>query len=111
YHYGIQRAVNAAGLLCERVDLSTFAGDVLERVRLKIRSAKFVVADLTDANPNVYLEVGYAWGVGVPTVLVVKNTDHLKFDVRGQRCLVYTKIQDLEDKLTRELQNLRGNSD
>ena len=28
------------------------------------------VADLTTANPNVYLEIGYAWGMGKPTVLL-----------------------------------------
>ena len=107
YHYGIQSAVNAAGLLCERADLSSFTGDVLEWVRSRIRSASLVVADLTDANPNVYLEVGFAWGVGVPTVLVVRSTDHLKFDVRGQRCLVYKKIKELEDSLTTELRSLQ----
>jgi hypothetical protein len=77
-------------------------------VRSRIRTASLVVADLTDANPNVYLEVGYAWGIGVKTVLVVKSTEHLKFDVRGQRCLVYKKIKDLEDSLTLELKQLRA---
>jgi hypothetical protein len=109
YHYGIQSAVHAAGLLCERADLSSFTGDVLEWVKLRVRSALLVVADLTDANPNVYLEVGFAWGAGVPTVLVVRDADHLKFDVRGQRCLVYRKIKELEDSLTAELRSLKGN--
>lgn len=108
YHYGIQNAVNAAGYLCERADLSTFTGDILDRVRSRIRSASLLVADLSGANPNVYLEVGYAWGVAVPTVLVVRNPEDLKFDVRGQRCLVYKKIQDLEDSLTRELTALKA---
>ena len=107
YHYGIQSAVKAAGYLCERADLSSFAGDILEWVRSRIESASLVVADLTDANPNVYLEVGYAWGVGVPTVLLAKSPDHLKFDVRGQRCLVYKKIKELEDSLTAELRALK----
>jgi hypothetical protein len=107
FHYGIQSAVNAAGLLCERADLSSFTGDVIEWVRNRIRTASLVVADLSEANPNVYLEVGYAWGVGVPTVLVVRETDHLRFDVRGQRCLVYKKIKHLEDLLTNELKQLR----
>src|SRR5262249_19009805 len=30
FHYGIQGAVNAAGYLCERADLATFTGDVME---------------------------------------------------------------------------------
>lgn len=108
FHYGIQGAVNAAGFLCERADLSSFTGDVIDWVKSRIASASLVVADLSNANPNVYLEVGYAWGCGRPTVLVVRDTSQLKFDVRGQRCLPYKKIKDLEASLRAELENLKG---
>lgn len=103
FHYGIQGAVNSAGLLAERSDLSSFTGDVMEWVRSRISGANLVIADLTSANPNVYLEVGYAWGKSVPTVLLVKSSNDLKFDVRGQRCIVYSSIKDLEQKLANEL--------
>lgn len=103
YHYGIQGAANAAGLLCERADLSAFTGDVMERVKARISSAKLVVADLSSANPNVYLEVGYAWGCRVPTVLLVKEANDLKFNVKGQRCIVYKSIKQLEEALRNEL--------
>ncbi len=109
YHYGIQGAVREAGFLCERADLSSFTGDVMQWVREKIRTAKLVVADLTDGNPNVYLEVGYAWGCEVPTVLLVKDTKQLKFDVKSQRCLPYQKIKDLEQSLGKELKVLKQN--
>lgn len=85
YHYGIQNAVHAVGYLCERADLSTFTGDVLQWIKDRITSADLVVADLSDANPNVYLEIGFAWGRAKPTVLLVRDTKHLKFDVQGQR--------------------------
>jgi len=109
YHYGIQGAVRSAGFLCERADLSSFTGDVMDWVRERVRTATLVIADLTEANPNVYLEVGYAWGCGVPTVLLVKDTDHLKFDTQGQRCLPYIKIKDLEKSLSAELKALKEN--
>lgn len=91
FHYGMQRAAEATGFLCERADLTSFTGDVLDWVRKRIDEASFVVADLTTANPNVYLEVGYAWGRKIPTILLVSETNELKFDVHGQRCLVYSK--------------------
>jgi hypothetical protein len=106
FHYGIQGAVNAAGYLCERADLSAFTGDVVEWVKKRIASASLVIADLSTANPNVYLEVGYAWGCGRPTVLLVRDTEDLKFNVKGQRCLVYKKIKDLEESLRKELGDL-----
>jgi hypothetical protein len=106
FHYGIQGAVNSAGFLCERADLSTFTGDVMDWVKTRISSAQLVVADLSSKNPNVYLEVGYAWGCKVPTVLLAKDPADLTFDVRGQRCILYKSIKALEDSLRKELQGL-----
>ncbi len=106
FHYGIQHAVNAAGYLCERADLATFTGDVIAWVKERIDTARLLVADLSTGNPNVYLEVGYAWGKGIPTVLLASDAADLRFDVRGQRCLIYSNIQKLEELLTRELGNL-----
>jgi hypothetical protein len=107
YHYGIQGAAHAAGYLCERMDFVSFTGDIMARMKERISTAEFVIADLSGANPNVYLEVGYAWGVDVPTVLLIDQADDLKFDVQGQRCIPYGTIHDLEQKLTTELINLR----
>ncbi|MFO1145550.1 MAG: M17 family peptidase N-terminal domain-containing protein [Rhodospirillales bacterium] len=107
YEYGIQNAVRKAGFICERADLSAFTGDVVDWVKKRIRSASMLIADLTGANPNVYLELGYAWGVGVKTVLLTQEAEQLKFDVRGQRCLVYKRIEDLEEKLYKELVALK----
>jgi hypothetical protein len=101
--FGIQGPVNAAGFLCERVDMATFTGDILTRIKSRIETAALIVADLTGANPNVYLEVGYAWGKDRPTLLLTKKSDELKFDVRGQRCLVYKNIADLAKKLEADL--------
>jgi len=106
FHYGIQGAVNSAGYLCERADLESFTGDVMEWVKKRIESAELVIADLSSANPNVYLEVGYAWGKGKNTVLIIDDTKQLKFDARGQRCIPYKRIKDLEESLTTELKKL-----
>ncbi|MFI7600207.1 hypothetical protein [Actinoplanes sp. NPDC049681] len=110
FYYGIAPSVRACGMLCERMDELAFVGDVVERLKDRIAKAKFVVADVTGANPNVYLEVGFAWGCGVPTVLVCRDASDLKFDIKGQRCITYTSIRDLETKLSREVAELFGSS-
>jgi hypothetical protein len=106
FRYGIQGAANAAGYLCERADLASFTGDVIAWVKDRIDSAALVIADLTAANPNVYLEVGYAWGRGVRTVLIVAQGEDVKFDVRTQRHLEFRNIGHLEELLTKELKAL-----
>ena len=103
YVFGIQGPVNTAGYLCERIDMATFTGDILDRIKSRIESATLVIADLSGANANVYLEVGYAWGKNRPTLLLAKKGDELKFDVRGQRCIVYENIVDLSKKLQSDL--------
>lgn len=106
YHYGIQGPVRAKGWLCERVDQAAFDGPIIQRIRERIESARVVIADLSLANPNVYLEVGYAWGRGTPTVLLVRDVKELKFDVASYRCVVYSSIRDLEARLAQELERL-----
>ena len=108
FHYGIQGAAHAAGFLCERADISSFTGDIVEWIKQRIATAALVIADLSTANANVYLEVGFAWGRDKPTLLLVRDLAELKFDVKGHRCIVYKKIKDLEDSLRKELAQLKG---
>lgn len=106
FDYGIYQPVRAAGYRCERVDYEVFTGDVLERLKRGIETAAYVIAVLTARNPNVFLEVGYAWGTGRRTILVSRSGEELPFDVQGQRVLVHDSIRDLERKLSGALQAL-----
>lgn len=103
FHYGIVGPVERAGLLCERMDRSAFTGDIVETMKRRIRGAAVVVADLSDANPNVYLEVGFAWACEIPTVLLCHRDTEPCFDVRGHRHLRYGTIREAERHLDREL--------
>ena len=73
FRFGIQSPVRKVGFLCERIDQETFTGDILERIKQKIETASIVIGELTGNNANVYLEIGYAWGKGRPTILVTKR--------------------------------------
>ena len=110
FGFGIQAPVNIAGYLCERVDLTSFTGDILDRIKSRIETASLVIAELTGANPNVYLEVGYAWGRNRPTLLIAKQGEPLRFDVQGQRCIVYKNITELAKNFKADLASLsQGN--
>jgi hypothetical protein len=105
FEYGIQRPVRDLGLLCERVDEQVFTGDVLERVKSQMRPhGDHRRVDW--GHPNVYLEVGYAWGKGRSTILITDDAEAPRFDLRGQRYLKYRRIKDVEETLTRELRIL-----
>jgi hypothetical protein len=106
YYLAIQPVIHEMGLLSERMDLDSFTGDIKQHMLKRIRSARLLVALLDSANPNVYLEVGYAWGVATPTVLAAHQGEPLPFDVRGERVLLYDRIYRLRDMLRDELARL-----
>jgi hypothetical protein len=108
YVFGIQGPVNEAGYLCERVDMAVFTGDIVERIKSRIATSSLVIADLTGANANVYLEVGYAWGKDRPTLLLCRQLEELRFDVRSQRCILYESIVDLARQLRANLASLQA---
>lgn len=107
YFFGIQGTVHAAGYLCERVDMDRFTGDILARIKHRIETAALVIADLTGSNPNVYLEVGYAWGKNRPTLLLSQNLEDLTFDVKNHRCILYKTIRELARKLETDLNAMK----
>jgi len=106
YELGIYPALRECGFICERLDRSDFTGDILERMKERIRTARFVLADLSEARPNVYLEVGYAWGQGVPVLFIARDGEKLHFDVAHHRCLFYTSIRQLKRELEQAARGL-----
>jgi len=101
YYYGIEPPLRAAGFVCERADQQSFVGDIVSWIRDRIKGSCLLVAELTMPNPNVCLEVGYAWGLDIPTVLVAKKAGipDIPFDLKTQKFLVYETIHDLETSL------------
>jgi hypothetical protein len=102
----VQESCSSAGILCERLDEEAYTGDIMAELKERLRQGSGVVALLDGSNPNVFLEIGLAWGMGQPTVLMAKKGSDLPFDVRGQKCLHYTSIANLRTLLTSELNAL-----
>ena len=85
YIFGISRPANECGFICERADQVIFNDDIMKWVKERIAAADVVLADITGANANVYLEVGYAWGLRKETVLVIRDPEEPQFDLRAHR--------------------------
>jgi hypothetical protein len=105
FYLAIQPAVKELGLQCIRLDEASYTGDVMETIKQRIRDCQLVIGLLDGSNPNVYLEIGYAWGVNKPTVLIInlELVETIPFDVRGQRYLSYDSLIDLKPMLSEEL--------
>jgi hypothetical protein len=108
FYFGIQEPSRLCGFVCERIDQEAFTGEVLDRLKQRIETAVVVIAELSAANPNVYLEVGYAWGRGRPTILLLRGEGEPKFDVQGHKHLRYKTIKTLQEILAKELEGLKA---
>ncbi len=69
----------------------TQAGDIYQSMYREARDAHVYIADLTGANPNVYLELGVRWTLReFVTVPIVQDPADLRFNVSKSRVQVYT---------------------
>jgi hypothetical protein len=108
YQFGIYAAVRRLGYVCEKVDESTFTGNIVDRITEGIRGAEFIIADLSLERPNVYLEVGFAWGLQKPVILIAREGQRLHFDLSHHKCLFYKTIGKLSDSLERTIRDMFG---
>ncbi len=66
-------ACKRAGFELIRLDEEPKAGLIDDRLRVEIRRSRFLVADLTHANPGAYWEAGYAEGLGRPVIYTCRK--------------------------------------
>lgn len=108
YQFGIYSTIRRCGYICEKVDESVFSGSIVDRIMDGIRNAQFIVADLTLEKPNVYLEVGYAWGTNKPVILLARAGQRLHFDLSHHKCLFYPTIGKLAEALEKTVLDMFG---
>ncbi|HEX4588802.1 MAG TPA: hypothetical protein VH120_02655 [Gemmataceae bacterium] len=108
YQFGIYSTIRRCGYICEKVDESVFSGSIVDRIMDGIRAAEFVIADLTLEKPNVYLEVGYAWGVNKPVMLIARDGQRLHFDLSHHKCVFYKTIGKLAEALEKTVLEMFG---
>ena len=99
WQFGIYEPIRRCGLICEKTNEAAFTGDILTRIKTRIETAGLVIAEMTGARPNVYLEVGYAWGKGVDVIFLARHGEQLHFDITRHRCIYYRNIIGLATEL------------
>ncbi len=107
FYIGFCEAAKANGYICERLDLETFTGDIVTEIKRRITESYGVIALLNNHNPNVFLEIGFAWAQGKPTILVAKEGEKLPFDVSGHKCIRYRNIIQLRKALNSQIAILK----
>jgi TIR domain len=105
FYYGIQKPTHDVGFLCEHVGNEAFR-DAIEQVKKKIDTAVAVVVEMSETNPVAYFGAGYAWGKGIPTIILLKQGKELYLEAKNWKCIKYTNIKNLEENLRKELNTI-----
>jgi hypothetical protein len=66
-------AVGQTGFDLMRLDDEPRAGLIDDRLRLEIRTSRFMIADLSHANAGAYWEAGFAEGLGRPVIYTCRK--------------------------------------
>lgn len=76
-----------------RADDINEPGTVIDDICNHIKNSKFLIAELTDSNPNVFYELGYADALDKNIILIIQNSQNTSekfpFDVSGKRMIIY----------------------
>lgn len=101
-------------LIAERS--SPLRGDIVRQIITDLVTSNVVVADLTDANPNVYWELGVRQSFKHGTITIAEYGTDLPFDVGGKGTLFYfpndhIKMQDFKAKFDKAINDCLKNPD
>jgi hypothetical protein len=105
YTIGIKEAAEKVGIVAERLDKQIFAEGMMERVYRQIEAADIIIAELSEKNPNVFYEVGYAHAKDKLCILQTNDAQDIPFDLRHRRHIVYNgSLTYLRDELIKNLE-------
>lgn len=79
-----------------------------EEIFAKLHRSSIVLADLTGSRPNCFIELGYALGRGLPTMVMAKDGTDLPFDIKTLSGLIWKDKGDL--KLRRDAFRVHWNA-
>lgn len=103
YEDHVRPVIEKAGLQCERADEIRGATVITRDIWERVNRARFLVADLTRQNPNVFYELGLAHAIGKDVILLSQSMDFVPFDLKSNRIIVYEYTPRGVKKLEEEL--------
>jgi hypothetical protein len=105
YDLAIKPTVESFDFDCIRVDEVEYNGRITDRIIGLIRNAHLIVADLTEERPNCYYELGYAHALNKTVIHTINKESNIHFDVKDYNFIVYTRVQELADRLRKRIES------
>lgn len=112
YKESIRPALERAGVDPIRADEILGLNPVIEKIESAIEAASICVAEVSEDNPNVWMELGYALALNRPTVILCDRSIRIKlpFDVQHRPVIFYltesrSDFDDLEAAIVKSVKH------
>lgn len=89
----LRENIESLGIQCLRAD-NLKGTIVMEDIWTKINQAAFIIADVTERNPNVMYEMGIVHSIGKPAILITQDLSNIPFDFKHLRHQEYKDNSD-----------------
>jgi nucleoside 2-deoxyribosyltransferase len=100
FKIGIKATAKECQIDAYRLDEELFDEGMLDKIYHEIECCDFIIADLSDKNPNVFYELGYAHAIGKLCILTTQSAENIPFDLKHKRHIVYgTSLVHLTEQL------------
>ena len=99
YENEIKTTIAAKNLICRRVDDFFLSSHIMADIVRCIKEAKFILADFSGRNPNVFFEVGISHAMGKNVLLLTQELEDVPPKLQTVRCLVYESSLEGAQKL------------
>lgn len=98
----VRPLIESEGLQPKRAD-DLYGRDIMEDIWINILQSRFVVADVTGRNANVFYELGLAHAIRKPVILLTQSIADIPFDLNRYHHIVYEDNLDGYDVLNQKL--------
>ncbi len=85
----VEEVTEYCGLTCLRADKIHGPTRITSDIRTNIKQSRFLIADLTNRNANVFYEVGMAHALDKAVILLAQKKSDVPFDVHDIRYIQY----------------------
>jgi hypothetical protein len=77
FFLGMVPAAETVKATCVRVDQEKFQGDIVTEISRLNGISNAMIADVSEPNPNVFFETGYAYALRIPVILLSSSSRQL----------------------------------
>ncbi|MBT7092062.1 MAG: hypothetical protein HN936_02375 [Bacteroidetes bacterium] len=109
FNYGVKPALESIGYSFFKADEDISNTDIMCKICRELQACSIALINISGLNPNVMLELGLAYGIGKPVIILKDKDTKAIADLGSLEYIKYDHAYDLMQKLIKGLPNILKN--